>query len=150
MPPIAYLTRSESFSAAHRLHSIHLSAEENQKLYTKCNNPNFHGHNYKLEVTVRGEIDPITGMVLNLADLKTCIHAVLELLDHRNLDLDVEHFRKVPSTTENLAVFIWKSMKGELDQLGGGAKSAMLYEVRIHETDNNVVVFRGEGLEEEP
>lgn len=104
MAPISYITRTQSFSAAHRLHSPQLSNEENQILYGKCNHPNFHGHNYKgkpenkkyslqkikttfvVEITLKGEINPITGMVMNLVDLKECIKlAVMDPLDHRNL-----------------------------------------------------------------
>ncbi|XP_015224848.1 PREDICTED: 6-pyruvoyl tetrahydrobiopterin synthase-like [Cyprinodon variegatus] len=74
---IGYITRVQSFSACHRLHSLHLSDEENKEVYGKCNNPYGHGHNYKVEVTVRGKIDPVTGMVMNLTDLKRCIEVSL-------------------------------------------------------------------------
>uniref|UniRef100_A0A1A8CGF2 6-pyruvoyl tetrahydrobiopterin synthase n=3 Tax=Nothobranchius TaxID=28779 RepID=A0A1A8CGF2_NOTKA len=93
---IGYLTREQSFSACHRLHSVHLSDEENKQVYGKCNNPNGHGHNYKVEVTVRGKIDPITGMVMNLTELKRCIEEVIMIpLDHKNLDKDVPYFADV-------------------------------------------------------
>ncbi|KAG0173182.1 hypothetical protein DFQ28_011671 [Apophysomyces sp. BC1034] len=86
MTAISYITRVESFSAAHRLHSPRLSKEENLELYGKCNHINFHGHNYKVEITLRGPINPLTGMVMNLVDLKKCIKlAVMDPLDHRNL-----------------------------------------------------------------
>lgn len=109
MPPITLITRTETFSAAHRLNSPHLSVEENKILYGKCNHPHFHGHNYKgkekkknqysyshaliinqsnatVEITLRGEVNPLTGMVMNLVDLKECIKlAVMDPLDHRNL-----------------------------------------------------------------
>ncbi|CAL1615151.1 unnamed protein product [Knipowitschia caucasica] len=135
---IGYITRVQSFSACHRLHSPDLSDEENKQVYGKCNNPNGHGHNYKVEVTVRGKIDALTGMVMNLTELKRCIEEVIMIpLDHKNLDQDVPYFGKVVSTTENVAVYIWDHM---LQQLPEG----LLYEIKIHETDKNIVVYRGE------
>ncbi|XP_020797679.1 6-pyruvoyl tetrahydrobiopterin synthase [Boleophthalmus pectinirostris] len=135
---IGYISRVQSFSACHRLHSPALSDEENKKVYGKCNNPNGHGHNYKVEVTVRGKIDAKTGMVMNLTDLKRCIEDVIMTpLDHKNLDKDVPYFATVVSTTENLAVYIWDHMVKELPE-------GLLYEVKIHETDKNIVVYRGE------
>uniref|UniRef100_A0A1A8H0U6 6-pyruvoyl tetrahydrobiopterin synthase n=1 Tax=Nothobranchius korthausae TaxID=1143690 RepID=A0A1A8H0U6_9TELE len=135
---IGYLTREQSFSACHRLHSVHLNDEENKQVYGKCNNPNGHGHNYKVEVTVRGKIDPITGMVMNLTELKRCIEEVIMIpLDHKNLDKDVPYFADVISTTENLAVYIWDNMVKMLP-------ASKLYEIRIHETDKNIVMYRGE------
>ncbi|OZJ05120.1 hypothetical protein BZG36_01369 [Bifiguratus adelaidae] len=165
---IGYICRSQSFSAAHRLHSAALSAEENRALYGKCNNPNFHGHNYKVEVTIYGPINPFTGMIVHIADVKDCIDkAIMKYLDHRNLDLDVAWFSHRPSTTENLAIFIWMSMKrafkpivqkaiqdARVQQAEANADVASshfpkLYEVRLHETENNMVIFRGDGLTEE-
>ncbi|MED6289950.1 hypothetical protein CHARACLAT_008171 [Characodon lateralis] len=135
---IGYITRVQSFSACHRLHSLYLSDEENKKVYGKCNNPYGHGHNYKVEVTVRGKIDPVTGMVMNLTDLKRCIEEVIMIpLDHKNLDKDVPYFANVVSTTENLAVYIWDNMVKDLP-------ASLLYEIRIHETDKNIVIYRGE------
>ncbi|GBM28005.1 6-pyruvoyl tetrahydrobiopterin synthase [Araneus ventricosus] len=136
--PIVYLTRVESFSAAHRLHSPHLNDEENQLLYGKCNNPNGHGHNYKVEVTVKGRVDQQTGMVMNITDLKEIIQkTIMELLDHKHLDKDVPYFKETVSTTENLSVFIW-------NQLSNSLPAGMLHCVKIHETDKNVVKFYGE------
>ncbi|XP_069012328.1 6-pyruvoyl tetrahydrobiopterin synthase [Embiotoca jacksoni] len=135
---VGFITRAQSFSACHRLHSIHLSDEENKTIYGKCNNPNGHGHNYKVEVTVRGKIDRVTGMVMNLTDLKRSIEEVIMThLDHKNLDKDVPYFATVTSTTENLAVYIWDGMVKSLPP-------NMLYEIKIHETDNNIIVYRGE------
>ncbi|CAG5911507.1 unnamed protein product [Menidia menidia] len=157
---VGYITRVQSFSACHRLHSIHLSDEENKKVFGKCNNPNGHGHNYKVEVTVRGKIDGKTGMVMNLTDLKKHIETALLFpctisktrlipvllspqkvimapLDHKNLDKDVPYFATVASTTENLAVYIWDNMVKELPK-------NLLHEIKIYETDNNIVVYRGE------
>ncbi|XP_067286132.1 6-pyruvoyl tetrahydrobiopterin synthase [Pseudorasbora parva] len=135
---IGYITRVQSFSACHRLHSKYLSDEENKEVFGKCNNPNGHGHNYKVEVTVRGKIDSKTGMVMNLTDLKKYIEeAIMKPLDHKNLDRDVPYFTDIVSTTENLSVFIWDSMAKLLPP-------DSLYEVKIYETDKNIVVYRGE------
>ncbi|XP_026133147.1 6-pyruvoyl tetrahydrobiopterin synthase [Carassius auratus] len=135
---IGFITRVQSFSACHRLHSKSLSDEENKRIFGKCNNPNGHGHNYTVEVTVRGKIDRNTGMVMNLTDLKDNIEeAIMKPLDHKNLDLDVPYFADVVSTTENLAVFIWESMVKLLPP-------DSLYEIKIYETDKNIVFYRGE------
>ncbi|NXS37675.1 PTPS synthase, partial [Pomatostomus ruficeps] len=135
---LARLSRSVTFSASHRLHSKALSEEENLKLFGKCNNPNGHGHNYKVIVTVRGEIDPVSGMVMNLTDLKEFMQkAIMEPLDHKNLDKDVPYFAEVVSTTENVAVFIWDSLQRLLPR-------GILYKVEVHETEQNVVVYKGE------
>ncbi|GAB0090747.1 6-pyruvoyl tetrahydrobiopterin synthase [Sergentomyia squamirostris] len=137
--PVVYLTRQEQFSACHRLHSPQLNDEENLKLYGKCNNPHGHGHNYTVEVTLRGAVDPSTGMVMNISDLKECMDkAVMKKLDHKNLDKDLEAFREIPSTTENLSIFIWKELREVLP------KPELLYEVRIEETDKNFVIYRGD------
>lgn len=128
------------FSACHRLHIPLLSEEENRQLFGKCNNPNGHGHNYKVEVTVRGGVDPINGMVMNLVTLKNCINrCIIDVLDHKNIDKDVSYFSNVVSTAENIAVFIWKQLEQEISK-------ELLYEVKVHETEKNVVYFRGEML----
>uniref|UniRef100_A0ABM5EQJ9 6-pyruvoyl tetrahydrobiopterin synthase n=1 Tax=Pogona vitticeps TaxID=103695 RepID=A0ABM5EQJ9_9SAUR len=128
------LLTNEMYSSLSKL----LSDEENQKLFGKCNNPNGHGHNYKVEVTVRGEIDPTTGMVINLTDLKDYMEeAIMEPLDHKNLDKDVPYFADVVSTTENVAVFIWENLHKRLPE-------GTLYKVKVYETDKNIVVYKGE------
>ncbi|KAG9267758.1 6-pyruvoyl tetrahydrobiopterin synthase [Astyanax mexicanus] len=135
---LGFITRVQSFSACHRLHSKSLTDEENKRIFGKCNNPNGHGHNYKVEVTVRGKIDRNTGMVMNLTDLKQYIEeAIMKPLDHKNLDLDVPYFANVVSTTENLAVYIWDNMVKLLPP-------NMLYEIKVYETDKNIVIYRGE------
>ncbi|KAK2144955.1 hypothetical protein LSH36_716g01117 [Paralvinella palmiformis] len=137
--PVLYISRTEEFSACHRLHSSFLTDEENKKTFGKCNNPNGHGHNYKLEVILRGEVDPSTGMVINLVDLKTYINkAVMETMDHKNLDKDIPYFKHNVSTTENVAVYIWSSLKALLP------KPELLYEVKVHETGKNTVFYRGD------
>jgi len=135
--PMVYVQRSECFSACHRLHSHCLSDEANKELYGKCNNPNGHGHNYKVEVVLKGPVDPTTGMVINISDLKVYIEeAIMSVLDHKNLDKDVPYFKSHVSTMENIAVFIWDSLKERVGSL--------LYEIKLHETDKNVTWYRGE------
>ncbi|XP_076856221.1 6-pyruvoyl tetrahydrobiopterin synthase-like [Brachyhypopomus gauderio] len=135
---IAYITRVQSFSACHRLHSKLLSDEENKKIYEKCNNPNGHGHNYKVEVTVRGKINPITGMVMNFSDVQHHIEeTVMKSLDHKNLDLDVSYFADIVSTSENLAVYVWDNISKRLPP-------DTLHEVKVYETEKSTVVYRGE------
>ncbi|CAN7940998.1 unnamed protein product, partial [Ixodes hexagonus] len=135
--PVASVTRIECFSACHRLHSPSLSDKENAQIYGKCNNPNGHGHNYKLEVTVRGPVDRDTGMVINLATLKNSIQCeVMDVLDHKNIDKDVPHFRDKVSTTENLAVFIWQQLRDVLPE-------HLQLRITLHETDKNVVSYEG-------
>ncbi|XP_077162205.1 6-pyruvoyl tetrahydrobiopterin synthase-like isoform X2 [Paroedura picta] len=137
---LARVSRRLCFSASHRLHSKSLSDEENLKLFGKCNNPNGHGHNYTVEVTVQGKIDPATGMVINLTDLKDYMQeAIMEPLDHKNLDKDVPYFADVVSTTENVAVFIWENLQKRLPK-------GTLYKVKVYETDKNIVVYKGEEL----
>lgn len=136
---VAYLTRKETISCCHRLHSEHLSEQENKSVYGKCNNFWGHGHNYTVEVTVRGPVDPTTGMVMNLSDLKTYMQKVLlDQLDHKNLDKDVDYFKNIVSTTENVAIYIFEEIKKYMP------KPELLYEVKVHETDKNVVFYRGE------
>lgn len=136
-----YLTRIESFSSSHRLHCTGLSDEANASLYGKCNNANGHGHNYKVEVTVKGLIDSMTGMVMNISDLKNIIsQTVMDVLDHRNIDRDVTYFRDfgVVSTAENIVVFIWELISPKLPE------NVELHSIKLHETDKNVVEYRGE------
>ncbi len=116
-------------------------------MYGKCNSANGHGHNYVLEVTVRGRPDPATGMVMNVADLKAVVaDAVMAQLDHRNLDHDVDYFRETGtvSTTENLTVYIWKCVNAGLRERGLLRKGAELHEIKLRETEKNSVVYRGE------
>ncbi|XP_046629174.1 6-pyruvoyl tetrahydrobiopterin synthase isoform X1 [Neodiprion virginianus] len=137
--PVVYLTRKETISACHRLHSPHLTDEQNAAIYGKCNNFWGHGHNYTVEVTVRGPVDEKTGMVMNISDLKIYMKNVLmDKLDHKNLDKDVPYFKHVVSTTENVAIFVFDELKKEMP------KPDLLYEVKIYETDKNIVIYRGE------
>lgn len=134
--PSAILTRRETFSASHRLYSAALSDSENKALFGKCYHPNGHGHNYVLEVSVKGAIDK-NGLVMNLADLKKIIEEhVLSKVDHKHFNLDVPEFKTLNPTAENIAYVIWGWLKPTL--------GALLYEVKLHETENNVAVYRGE------
>jgi len=105
--PVAHLTRRYEFAASHRLHSDRLSEEENWRIYGKCNNPYGHGHNYGLEVTVTGPIDPRTGMVANLVDLDRVVQeTVIERFDHKNLNAEISEFREQVPTSEVLLLEI--------------------------------------------
>lgn len=132
----AHLTRRYPFSASHRLHSAKMSAEENSKTYGKCNNPHGHGHNYTLEVTVSGRVDPATGMVCNLVDLDACVEReVLSRYNLENLNTLLEFAVTVP-TTENLCIEIF-------DILQRGFPHAHLERVRLEETMMNSFEYAG-------
>lgn len=133
----AYFGRRYSLSASHRLHSDRLSIEENRLAYGKCNNPHGHGHNYVVEVLVGGEVDPETGMVINLAALDEVVQTtVLERFDHTNLNFDPLFLNQVP-TTENLT-------KAVFDVLKDALPAAKLECVRVEETENNFFQFQGD------
>jgi 6-pyruvoyltetrahydropterin/6-carboxytetrahydropterin synthase len=132
----AYLTRRYWISASHRLHNPEFTAEQNRETYGKCNNPYGHGHNYAIEVTVSGKVDPRTGMVCNLVDLDECVrNRVIEPFDHQDLNHKTE-FRELVPTTENLAVVIFNILKPAF-------KAAHLDKVRIEETSNNSFEYAG-------
>ncbi|HLH05920.1 MAG TPA: 6-carboxytetrahydropterin synthase [Terriglobales bacterium] len=138
MKNTVYLTRKAEFSASHYYHNPALSPEENRRLFGKCNNLNGHGHNYTLEVTVAGEIDPTTGFVLDLKKLKEVLNReVLEVFDHRHLNKEVPEFANQIPTTENIAIAIWRRLETKLN----GAK---MYRVRVYETPDLFVDFYGE------
>jgi len=140
---MVYLTRRYRFSAGHRLHNEALSAEENRRIYGKCNNPNGHGHNYVLEVTVAGSIDPATGMVCDLAVLDGIVEReVLEPFDHKNLNLDVENFHQRVPTTENLSTEIFELLRKTLER--EGRNQVRLARVRLQETELNFISYDGE------
>ena len=140
---MVYLTRRYRFSAGHRLHNEALSLEENRRLYGKCNNPHGHGHNYALEVTVAGSIDPATGMVCDLAVLDGIVEKeVLDPFDHMNLNVDVESFRHRVPTTENLGALIFDLLRNKLE--GEGSKGVRLARVRLQETESNSISCDGE------
>ncbi len=136
--PKVYLTRRETFSAAHRLFNPDWENEKNDEVFGKCNNYYGHGHNYSLEVVVEGEPDPETGFIINLTDLQKIIHEnVIEVFDHKHLNFDVPEMQGKNPTIENLVVIIWNLLKDKLP-------SGKLYSVKIYETENNYAEYRGE------
>lgn len=129
--------RRETFNAAHRLHNPSLTDEKNTEIFDKCNNPNYHGHNYVLETYVDGPIDPVTGYVIDLKILSDIINdEVLEAFDHRNLNLDCPEFENLNPTAENIAIVIWNKLRLRLD-------SKFDIEIRLWETDRNSVIYAG-------
>ena len=136
-PAVAHLTRGYAFAASHRLHNDRLSEEENWRIYGKCNNPYGHGHNYALEVTVAGPIDPVNGMVVNLVDLDRVVtEEVLDRFDHTNLNVDVENFRSVVPTSENLILAIHRLLLSRWSR-EPGLRGARLAKLRLQETGAN-------------
>ena len=135
---MVYLTRKAEFSASHYYHSPHFTAEENRRVFGKCNNPHGHGHNYTLEITVKGEIDGRSGFVVDLKQLKEIMHReVIDVLDHRFLNKEITEFQDRIPTTENLAVSIWNRIKPKL-------ALAALHRVRVYETPDLFVDYYGE------
>ena len=124
------LTQKYQFSAAHRLHSDFLTAGQNIDLYEKCNNLNGHGHDYTLYVSVKGEPDPQTGMIIPLEKFDNLVQGTLNKLDYKHLDKEVAHFKKEISTSENIIQFLWESLQKEL-------AGVELYHLRLWETNNN-------------
>lgn len=131
------VSRKAHFNAAHRLYNPNWSFEKNQEVFDKCNNPNYHGHNYELIVSVRGTIDPETGYVMDMKDLKQIIKEhVEEPFDHKNLNLDTEEFKELNPTAENIAVVIWNKLRPYI-------KSDLELKVKLYETERNFVEFEG-------
>ena len=134
------VSRKAHFNAAHRLHRPDWSEEKNQAVFGKCNNPNFHGHNYELIVHVTGEVDPETGFVMDLKILSDLIKSEIEeAFDHKNLNLDVIEFKNLIPTAEHIAVVIWQKLRPFIE------KDKDL-EVVLYETSRNFVTFKGEGI----
>ncbi len=133
-----YLTRKEVFSASHKLYNPELSEEQNYEIYDKCANKHGHGHNYVIEVTIAGEIDPRTGYLFDLKLLKQIIRdEIISKVDHKHLNYDVDFLSGVIPTAENLVVAFWNKLK---DRIPVG----ILYSVKLHETENNMVEYKGE------
>jgi 6-pyruvoyltetrahydropterin/6-carboxytetrahydropterin synthase len=127
--------RKEHFNAAHRLHNPALSDEENQRVFGKCNNAHYHGHNYELIVKVSGEIDPLTGYVIDMKVLSDIIKEyVTEKFDHKNLNLDTDEFKNLNPTAENIAVVIWNILRTQLD-------TRYDLKITLYETERNFVEF---------
>lgn len=135
---MVYVTRVLKFNAAHRLHNPEMSDEWNQEMYGKCNSPNWHGHNYRLEVTVAGKPDPRTGYVIDLGELDRIVkRAVVDKVDHSNLNVDVDFMAGILTSTENFAVAIWEQLEPHITP-------GRLHSIRLYETDKNFVEYRGE------
>lgn len=131
------VSRKAHFNAAHRLYRKDWSDEQNQKVFGKCNNPNFHGHNYELIVSVTGAINPETGYVMDIKDLADIIHEEVEIqFDHKNLNLDVPEFENLNPTAENIVVVIWNKIRKRID-----LKNDL--QVMLYETPRNFVTYNG-------
>ncbi len=136
---MVYLTRRERFNAAHKLWVESWSEEKNQATFGKCANPNWHGHNYTLYVTVKGKPDPVTGFIMDVKELSRIIRErVIEKLDHTNLNLDVDFIPKtIQPTTENLVILIWQQLQPHI-------KGCTLHRIQLHETENIYAEYFGE------
>ncbi|MCX7929214.1 MAG: 6-carboxytetrahydropterin synthase [Chlorobi bacterium] len=138
---MVYVTRRATFSASHRLYNPLLSDEENERIFDKCNNPRGHGHNYVLEVTVRGVPDPMTGYVIDLKRLRDIIEEhIISKVDHKHLNEDVDFLRGIIPTAENLAWAFWRILETKIP-------SGTLHSVAVYESENNFVEYRGELME---
>jgi 6-pyruvoyltetrahydropterin/6-carboxytetrahydropterin synthase len=136
---MVYLTRRERFSAAHRLFNPALTDQENEKIYGLCSNPNWHGHNYILWVTIAGEVNPGSGYVVDLKQLGSIIRdRVIGKLDHKNINLEVDFMKGKYISTENLAMGIWDELEPHINALG-----VTLHSVKLQETENNSVEYFG-------
>ncbi|MFC2083972.1 6-carboxytetrahydropterin synthase [Bacteroidota bacterium] len=135
---MVYVTRREVFSASHRLHNDDLTDRENEELFDKCNNIHGHGHNYVLEVIVAGEVNPKTGYIIDLKKLKKIIHEnVILKVDHKHLNYDVDFLKGINPTAENIAIGIWNQLVDKIEE-------GSLYSVKLYETENNYVEYKGE------
>lgn len=129
------VSRREHFNAAHRLHNPEWSDEVNKQVFGKCNNPNFHGHNYELIVSLTGEIDQHTGYLYDLKELSDIIRKhVLVRFDHKNLNLDTEYFRDLNPTAENIALIIWRILRQQIDE-------KFELKITLYETERNFVEY---------
>jgi 6-pyruvoyltetrahydropterin/6-carboxytetrahydropterin synthase len=136
-----YITRKLEFCASHRLYNPEYTDEKNAEVFGLCNNPNGHGHNYAMEVTVRGEVHPETGMVLDLKALKKLVNEEIILkVDHKNLNVDVPFLKGIIPTAENLAIHFWNALESKLE-------SGELHEIKLYESERNFVIYRGNSHE---
>ena len=134
-----YITRRERFCSAHRMFRSEWSDEKNLQVFGKCSNPNWHGHNYILWVTVKGEASSENGFVMNINILKQVIlEKVIAKVDHKNINLDVDFMMGKIATTENLAIAVWNELKPSIEEQG-----ALLHCVKIEETENNFIEYYG-------
>ena len=133
-----YITRKTEFCASHRLFNPTFSDEKNQETFGLCNNPNGHGHNYSLEVTVRGHVEPQTGMVFDLKALKKLTNTeIIDKVDHKNLNVDVDFLKGIIPTAENLVLKFWEILEPKIAR-------GSLHEIKLYESERNFVVYRGE------
>lgn len=138
--PVVYLTRRERFNAAHRLFVESWDDAKNLAVFGKCSNPHWHGHNYELFVTVKGEPDPVTGFIANLNHISEIIRKkIIDKCDHKNLNLEVDFLQNIQPTTENLCIAFWKELKPEFEKL-----NIRLHCVKLIETENNQAEYYGE------
>ena len=129
--------RRAHFNAAHRLHNSEWSDEKNREVFGKCNNPNYHGHNYEIEVWVTGDVSPETGFVIELGYLQSIIKEEVEdNFDHKNLNLDTQEFKSLNPSVENIAIVIWNKLRNRLDTKFG-------LKIRLYETARNFVEYTG-------
>jgi len=134
-----YITRRERFSAAHRLYNPEWSPEKNFQAYGKCSNPNWHGHNYELWVTIKGNIDPGQGYLIDLKILSKILKKyVIDKIDHRNINLEVDFMKGKMISTENLAISIWEQIEPHIKKL-----NVELHSVKVQETENNFAEYFG-------
>lgn len=134
-----YITRRERFSAAHKLYREDWSQEQNEAVFGNCSNPNWHGHNYELFVTVKGELDPETGFLIDLKKMKQIIlQHVISKLDHRNINLDVDFMQGKRASTEVIAMAIFDVLRPYFE-----AENVQLHAVKLYETENNFVEYFG-------
>jgi len=135
-----YIKRTEKFCAAHKLWNNKWSAEENHRVFGKCSNENFHGHNYVLDVTVKGEIDPETGFVMNFTHLKRILRdKIIDVVDHKNLNVDIDFLKDKFTSAEVMAVEFWNLIEEDIAKVGG-----QLHCITLQETDNNLVEYYGD------
>jgi 6-pyruvoyltetrahydropterin/6-carboxytetrahydropterin synthase len=136
---MVYITRRETFNAAHRLFKPEWDDEQNLQVFGKCSNKNWHGHNYILYVTIKGEVNPDTGFLVNLKLLSQVIkEKVIDKVDHKNLNLEVDFMSGCMASTENIAIRIWQQLQEPIQELG-----AQLHCIKISETENNFAEYFG-------
>lgn len=134
------VTRKTHFNAAHRLHNPSKSDEWNKRTFGKCNHPNWHGHNYVMEVTVAGDPNPETGFIIDLSDLKQIIEEkIVEPCDHKNLNLDVPFLEGILPSSENLAKAFYNELKEEVEE--ASSEGGVLYSVKLYETERNIAEY---------
>lgn len=137
---MVFVTRKTHFNAAHRLHNSSKSDEWNKKTFGKCNHPNWHGHNYVMEVTVAGEPNPETGFIIDLSDLKKIIEEkIVEPCDHKNLNLDVPFLEGILPSSENLVKAFYEELKEEVEE--ASSEGGVLYSVKLYETERNIAEY---------